>query len=159
MARQPLGGLGLLIFWGFTITLIQTIPGRTPLDDWPPRRRDLYLTTHNTHKRQTSMPSVGFEPAIPVTERPQTDALDRRPLRSACHKVKNKPDELRALWLARNLNPAQWIMQASTVPLQEPVLPGVLESNYSAERGGEGIVFWQTTRWMTNCCSNCQRLI
>jgi len=30
--------------------------GRTPLDAWSVRRRDLYLTTHNTHNRQTSMP-------------------------------------------------------------------------------------------------------
>ena len=36
-----------------------------------------YLTTHNTHKRQTSMPPVGFEPTIPASERPQTYALDR----------------------------------------------------------------------------------
>ena len=33
-------------------------------------------TTHNTHNRQTSMPLVGFEPAIPARERPQTHALD-----------------------------------------------------------------------------------
>jgi hypothetical protein len=26
--------------------------GRTPLDEWSARRRDLYLTTHNTHNRQ-----------------------------------------------------------------------------------------------------------
>jgi len=32
------------------------IVGRTPLDEWSARRRDLYLTTHNTHNRQTSMP-------------------------------------------------------------------------------------------------------
>jgi hypothetical protein len=25
--------------------------GRTPLDEWSARRRDLYLTTHNTHDR------------------------------------------------------------------------------------------------------------
>jgi hypothetical protein len=31
----------------------------TPLDEWLSRRRDLYLTTHNTHNRQTSMPPVG----------------------------------------------------------------------------------------------------
>ena len=30
--------------------------GRTPLDEWSTRRRDRYLTTHNTHNRQTSMP-------------------------------------------------------------------------------------------------------
>jgi len=30
--------------------------GRTPLDEWSVRRRDLYPTTHNTHNRQASMP-------------------------------------------------------------------------------------------------------
>ena len=44
--------------------------GRTPLDEWSVRRRDLYLTTHNTHNRQTSMPPVGFEPTISAVERP-----------------------------------------------------------------------------------------
>jgi hypothetical protein len=62
---------------GFTITLRHTTLGRTPLDEGPARRRDLYLTTHNSHKRQTSKPPVGFEPTIPVSERPQTHALDR----------------------------------------------------------------------------------
>jgi hypothetical protein len=33
-------------------------------------------TTHKKHKRRTSMLSVGFEPAILATERPQTHALD-----------------------------------------------------------------------------------
>ena len=51
--------------------------GRTPLDEWSARRRDLYLTTHNTHNRQTSMLPVGFEPTIPASEPPQTHALDR----------------------------------------------------------------------------------
>src|SRR5579875_764125 len=46
---------------GFMVTHIRhTTVGRTPLDEGPARRRDLYLTTHNTHKRQTSMPPVGF---------------------------------------------------------------------------------------------------
>jgi hypothetical protein len=40
--------------------------GRTPLDQWSARRRDLYLTTHN---RQTSMPPVEFEPTIATGER------------------------------------------------------------------------------------------
>ena len=48
--------------------------GRTPLDEWSARRRDLYLTTHN---RQTSMPPVGFKPTISAGERTQTYALDR----------------------------------------------------------------------------------
>jgi hypothetical protein len=49
---------------------------RTPLDEWSAYRRGLYLTTHNTHKRQTSMPPARFEPTIPASERPQTHALD-----------------------------------------------------------------------------------
>ena len=44
--------------------------GRTPLDEWSARRRDLYLTTHDTHNRQISMPPVGFEPKISAGERP-----------------------------------------------------------------------------------------
>jgi len=44
--------------------------GRTPLDEWSVRRTDLYLTTHNTHNRQTSMPWVGFKPTIAAGERP-----------------------------------------------------------------------------------------
>ena len=50
---------------------------RTPLEERSVRRRDLYLTTHNTHKRQTSMALVGFEPTISAGEWPQTYALDR----------------------------------------------------------------------------------
>jgi len=45
--------------------------GRTPLDEWSARRRDLHLTTHDTHNRQISMPLVGFEPKISAGERPQ----------------------------------------------------------------------------------------
>jgi len=55
----------------------RTTVGRTPLDERSPRRRDLYLTTHNKHNRQISMPPVGFEPTISVGEMPQTYALDR----------------------------------------------------------------------------------
>ena len=41
----------------------RTTVGRTPLDERSAHRRDLYLTTHDTHNRQISMPPVGFEPA------------------------------------------------------------------------------------------------
>ena len=61
----------------FTVTLRHTTLGRTPLDEWSARRRDLYLTAHNSHKRQTSMTTAGLEPEIPASERPQTHALDR----------------------------------------------------------------------------------
>ena len=55
----------------------RTTVGRTPLDELSVRHRDLYLTTHNIHNRQTSMPPVGFEHTISAGERPQTYALDR----------------------------------------------------------------------------------
>ena len=44
--------------------------GKTPLDEWSARRRDLYLTKHNTYNRQTDMPPVEFEPTISAGERP-----------------------------------------------------------------------------------------
>jgi hypothetical protein len=121
---SPLGDLGLVIVRRFTITLRHTTFNKTPLDEGPARRRDLYLTTHNTHKTDihapggifffftnswvfpfdpflfcitsffvlschlrsttvflqhntTSMPPVGFEPTILVSERPKTHAFDR----------------------------------------------------------------------------------
>jgi len=61
-----------------SVTLSNTpTSGRNPLDEGSARRRDLYLTKHNTHNRQTSVPPAGFEPAIPASERSQTHALDR----------------------------------------------------------------------------------
>ena len=47
----------------------------TPLDKWSAHRRDLYRTTHNTHNRQTALPSAGFEPKVPARERPQNYPL------------------------------------------------------------------------------------
>ena len=55
----------------------RTTAGRTALDEWSARRRDLYLTTHDTHNRQISMPPVGFEPTISAGERPQATHLLR----------------------------------------------------------------------------------
>jgi len=46
------------------------------LDEWSVRRRDLCLTAYNTLDRHTSMPLVGFEPASPASERPETHVLD-----------------------------------------------------------------------------------
>jgi hypothetical protein len=51
--------------------------GRTPQDKRSARRRDLYLTTHDTHNRQISMSLVGVEPKISAGERPQAARLLR----------------------------------------------------------------------------------
>jgi hypothetical protein len=40
------------IFWRTTV-------GRIPLDEWSARRRDLYLTTHNTHNKQMNIHAPG----------------------------------------------------------------------------------------------------
>ena len=49
--------------------------GRTPLDEKSARRRDLYLTTHDAHNRQISMPPVGFELTISAGEGPAARLL------------------------------------------------------------------------------------
>jgi hypothetical protein len=49
---------------------------RTPLDKWSAGRRDLQLTTRNTHKTQTSMAPAGFELTIPASDWPQILVLD-----------------------------------------------------------------------------------
>jgi hypothetical protein len=73
--QPPVGWPGPLHLRGFTITLRHIALARTHLDEWSARRRD--LTTHNTHKRKTTVPPAGFKPAIPAAERPQTYALGR----------------------------------------------------------------------------------
>ena len=55
----------------------RTTFGRTILDEQSARRRDLCLTTHNAHNRETYMSSVGFEPTISADERQQTYTSDR----------------------------------------------------------------------------------
>ena len=47
----------------FAITVTgNTTFGRAPLDTWSSQRRALFLTTHNNHKRQTSMPRRDSNP-------------------------------------------------------------------------------------------------
>ena len=66
-----------LFFMFLDHTQRRTTVGRTPLDEWSARRRDLYLTTHDTHNRQISMRPVGFELTISAGERPQAARLLR----------------------------------------------------------------------------------
>ena len=61
----------------FESTLRQTTIGRTPLNDGHARRTDLYLTTHNTHYKETTMPLARFEPAILASLQSQNHVLDR----------------------------------------------------------------------------------
>jgi hypothetical protein len=77
MARQPIVGQGLLIIEASrSYSCTPHSVGLLLTSGQPDAETDTYRT-HNTHKRQTSMPPAGFESAIPVSERPQTHALDR----------------------------------------------------------------------------------
>ena len=71
-------GPGPPYYWGCTITLRHTTFGRITLEEWSARHRDLYLTTHNTRKRQASMSQRDSNPQTqktngrptPYTEQP-----------------------------------------------------------------------------------------
>jgi hypothetical protein len=77
-AQQPPVGQDLLIIEASRTHSQETTHSTTPFAEWPTRRRDIYLTTHSTQKKQIglSKPPAGFEPAIPASERPQIHALD-----------------------------------------------------------------------------------
>ena len=60
---------------------------RTPLDEGSARRGGIYLTTHTTHTRQTSMPPAGFDYGTPESERPQTHAVDGAAIRIGTYSV------------------------------------------------------------------------
>ena len=78
LAQQPPSGPGPPHSRKFLDhTQERTTVGRTFLDEESARRRDLHVTTHKNHNRQTTMPPVGFEPTISAGERSQIYALDR----------------------------------------------------------------------------------
>jgi hypothetical protein len=92
--HSPVAGFSLLVFVRFLDhTQRSATVGRTPLDEGSARRRDLYLTTHNTHNRQTSTSPVGFETTISAGERPQTDVLDRAAIGTGTNRLQG--DEIR----------------------------------------------------------------
>jgi hypothetical protein len=76
----------------------RTRVGRTPLDKWSARRRDLYLTTHNNHNRQTSITPMGFELTISADERPQTYALDRTVTGTGMTAITVTKNEILSYW-------------------------------------------------------------
>ena len=88
VAQQvPVGQGHLIIEDSWSHSFRHTTIARAPLDEWWARYRNLYLTTHSTHKRQTSMLPGRFEPPIPASEGPQTKALDRAATGIGCKPV------------------------------------------------------------------------
>ena len=67
-----------------------TTVGRTPLDEWSARRRDLYLTTHNTHNRETSIPRWDSNPRSQQESGRRPTPWTARPLGPAFHSCTDK---------------------------------------------------------------------
>ena len=67
---------------GCMITLRHTTVGRTPLDEWSARRRDLYLTTHNTLNRHPC-PRRDSNPQSQQANSRRPSSYTARPLGSA----------------------------------------------------------------------------
>ena len=70
-SRKP----GLPHYQDFTIKLRNTSRGRNSLAKRSSRLRELNLTTHNNHKRQSYTPPAGFKPTIPASEQSQCNNL------------------------------------------------------------------------------------
>jgi hypothetical protein len=64
LSTAAASGPGWLPYRDFTIKLRHTTNVRTLLDEWSVRRSVLYLTPHNTHKKQSSISMAGFKPAF-----------------------------------------------------------------------------------------------
>jgi len=62
LAQQPIVGHVLSFKRLLNRTQRRTTVCRTPLDEWSARRRDLYLTTHNTHKDKHPCPRCDSNP-------------------------------------------------------------------------------------------------
>jgi hypothetical protein len=80
VVQKPNWGLCCLIIQisrSHTIRHIQRHPVELLCTSDQPVAEAATYTTHNQHKRRTSMPLAKFEPAISATKRPQTYALDR----------------------------------------------------------------------------------
>ena len=70
---------------GFTITLRHSTLGRTPLNEWSSRSRELYLTTHNAHNRHTYIKAPGeIRTRNPCNKPPQSHAIERATTEMRC---------------------------------------------------------------------------
>ena len=60
-------------------------------EEWSAHCRGIYLTTHNTHNRHTSMPLAGFEPTLSADKWLQTCPLDCKATETrSCNILKKK---------------------------------------------------------------------
>ena len=76
--QQPPVGQGLVVEASRSHSIKHTKLGTTALDEWSARRRDLYLTSHTTHKREKNISPAGLELKFPASEQPQNPRLRTR---------------------------------------------------------------------------------
>ena len=158
-----------------------TTVGRISLDEWSARRRDLCLTTHDTHNRQISMPLVGFETTISAGERPAAAYLLRSwvriPLgtwifvccecrvlsgRGLCDELITRPEESYRLWcvivcdLETSRIGAPCIYDISSLRVKKPyVLTHCVKKVWFWEKS-KGVI---KTRCQNGCnCKQCKKL-
>jgi len=134
-AAAPLGPMPPH-FLGFTITRRHTTLGRTPLDRWSARRRGLYLTTHTIRKKKTSMPPMGFEPAILASKRQQTHGVDSAATGIGLHvRLRHVIHTLRHWTQSLVLSDATSYLKNSTPVLQEACVKRTVECRHPVEYG------------------------
>ena len=77
MALEDYFHLGSVIFEAPQSHTQTRASNRTLSNEWSAHRRGRTYTKHNKHEKRTTMPSAGFEAAIPAMKRIRNYALDR----------------------------------------------------------------------------------
>jgi len=99
LAQHPISDLGRLLVELYRLHTIRHTPVELFWTSDQLVTEAVTYTTYNGHKRQTAMPSAGFEQVIPAIKRLQFRALNRPP-RAASHKVNGR--EIVGWWFLSN---------------------------------------------------------
>jgi len=151
----------------FYIKHRRTTLGRTPLKEGSVCRRDLYLTTHNKHKRQIPILLARFEPEIPSSERPHTHALDRAATGTGTSRTRIMQQIIqffdKPLALIRNpeqTNPLRksLLQQFVTCRSIRPIVPYNVHTTIRGLRSARLATVWTvscTSPHTAHCCAPC----
>ena len=126
----------LLIFTRFLDhTQRRTTVGRTPLNEWSVRRRELYLTTHDNHNRQTSMPPRRAEDFyLPLKIRRLRPGLNPR---TWLPKASRPPPNHRIRWKISSAGPGVPVLQGQVKTLHSAMNQPDMNRNILIEAANE----------------------